>query len=56
MKVGSALLLGAMLVMMFPRLRDMIKNSPKGSAGDWMGVALLLGGVIGFVLLLTALV
>jgi len=56
MKIGSALLLGMMLVMIFPRARQMIKNSPKGSGGDWMGVLVPIGLVALFVMLLISIV
>lgn len=52
MKIGSALLLGAMLVMLWPRARTMMRESPKGSADDWRGALVPLALVIGFVVLL----
>lgn len=56
MKIGSAVLLLAMLAVIFPRARQMIKESPKGSVSDWMGYLFPLGLVILFVLLLMSLV
>jgi hypothetical protein len=56
LKIGSALLLIAMLFMIFPRAREVIKNSPKGSTKDWMGYILPMGVVILFVILLIAMV
>ena len=55
-KIGSALLLGAMLVFIFPRMRHALKHTPKGTAKDWMGYLLPLLGVIGFVILLIMMV
>lgn len=55
-KIGSALLLGAMLVFIFPRMRHAMKHAPKGSVKDWMGYLIPLLGVIGFVILLISMV
>ena len=51
-KIGTALLLGAMLIFIFPRMREAVKNSPKGTTQDWMGFIIPLAAVIGFVILL----
>jgi hypothetical protein len=56
LKIGSALLLVAMFFMVFPRARDAIKNSPKGTGKDWMGYILPMGVVILFVILLMIMV
>ena len=56
MQIGAALLMGMMVVFLWPRARDMIRNSRKVESGEWLGVALPLAAVIGFVLLLTQLV
>ncbi len=56
MKVGSALLLGFMLFMLWPRARDMLTNSPAAQPGDWRGFILPLLAVAGFVVLLMKLV
>ena len=56
MKIGSALLLVAMIAVIFPRAKQMLSNSPKAEKGDWTSVALPILAVIGFVLLLTMLV
>jgi len=55
-KIGSALFLAAMLIYLFPRAKQTIENSPKGSMEDWMGYILPMGAVILFVILLIALV
>ncbi len=52
MKIGSALVLVAMLVFLLPRAKHMLKNSPKPGAGDWQSVLLPLALVVGFVILL----
>ena len=55
-KIGTALLLGAMLVFIFPRMRHAMQHAPKGSFKDWMGYLIPLLGVIGFVILLIMMV
>lgn len=52
MKIGSALLLGTMLVILWPRAKIMLKESPKGSAEDWKGALIPLLLVALFVILL----
>ena len=55
-KIGTALLLVAMLIFIFPRMREAVKNSPKGTTQDWMGFIVPLAAVIGFVILLIMMV
>jgi len=55
-QIGSALLLVAMLVFIFPRMRHAVKNSPKGNMQDWMGFIIPILAVIGFVILLISMV
>lgn len=48
----------AMLAMLFyfgPAAYHAAKHSPKGTAKDWMGLALPIGGVILFIIVLIAL-
>ena len=52
LQIGSAALMIGMLVMIFPRVRHAMKNSPKGTAQDWMGFVVPLVAVIAFVVLL----
>ena len=56
LKIGSAALLIGMLVFIYPRMRDAIKNSPKGTSEDWKGFIIPLIAVIGFVIFLMAMV
>ena len=56
LQIGSAVFLGAMLIYLFPRARQVIQNTPKGSASDWMGYILPMGAVILFIILLISLV
>lgn len=54
--VGSTLFLLAMLVILLPRARDMLQNSPKAESGDWQSALLPIGGVVALVALLLWLV
>jgi hypothetical protein len=56
MKIGTALLLIAFLVILAPTAMHMLKNSPKGSNRDWMLALALLGGVALFILILMKMV
>ncbi len=56
MKIGSALLLGMMLIMIWPNAKRMMKESPKGSAEDWKGAIIPLVLVALFVILLIMIV
>ena len=56
LKIGSAVLILAMIAVMWPRARDMLHNSPKGSSDDWRTFVYLILGVGLFVYLLTKLV
>jgi len=51
-QIGSAVLLGAMAIFLFPRAKDAIKNSPKGSSSDWMGFLIPVVVIVGFITLL----
>ncbi|MCB1758470.1 MAG: hypothetical protein KDI68_01640 [Gammaproteobacteria bacterium] len=52
MKIGSALLILAMIIFLFPRAKQMLKESPEAQPGDWQGAILPIMAVVGFVLLL----
>lgn len=56
MKIGTAMLLGFMLIMLLPRARSMLTNSPAAQPGDWRAFILPVVAVAGFVLLLMQLV
>ncbi len=55
-KIGSALFMLAMVIFLFPRAKQAIENSPKGSMQDWMGYILPMLAVALFIVLLIALV
>ncbi|GMQ77139.1 MAG: hypothetical protein BMS9Abin01_2455 [Gammaproteobacteria bacterium] len=56
LKIGSAVLLVAMLVILIPRARQMMKESPKGTTSQWISFVVPVGIVVLFVLLLMQLV
>ena len=56
MKISYALLLGMMLVFLWPRAKAMMQNSPKAASGDWRSVIIPLLSVFLFVLLLIQMV
>lgn len=56
MKIGSAILLIAMLAIMIPRARQMLKESPKGTTSQWISFVIPVGVVVLFVLLLMQMV
>jgi hypothetical protein len=56
LKIGSAILLVTMLVILIPRARQMMKESPKGTTSQWISFVVPVGIVVLFVLLLMQLV
>ena len=56
MKIGSAVLIIAMIIFIWPSMKHMVNNSPKAEAGDWQSAILPIAAVIGFVALLIYLV
>ncbi|MEJ1355878.1 MAG: hypothetical protein RPU52_13315 [Candidatus Sedimenticola sp. (ex Thyasira tokunagai)] len=52
MKIGSALLLVMFIVMLWPRAKEMLTNSPKAEKGQWQAAILPVLGVIAFVIFL----
>ena len=52
LKIGSAVLLIAMIIFIWPSVKPMIQNSPKAESGDWQSAVLPLLAVAGFVALL----
>ncbi|MEW7990132.1 MAG: hypothetical protein AB2817_17945 [Candidatus Thiodiazotropha sp.] len=55
-KIIWALLLGAMILFLWPRAKQMLKHSPKAEKGDWQAVLLPLAFVVGFVVLLIMMI
>ncbi|MCB1830030.1 MAG: hypothetical protein H6964_00670 [Chromatiaceae bacterium] len=56
MKIGSAVLILAMIIFLFPRAKQMLQDSPEAKPGDWQGAILPILAVVGFVLLLIVMV
>ncbi len=56
MKIFSALALIMFIVILFPRARDMMKNSPKGTSSDWMSFAIPVVMIVLFIMFLIQLV
>lgn len=56
MKIFSALALLMFIVILFPRAREMMKNSPKGSSADWMSFVIPIVVIVLFIMLLIQLV
>lgn len=56
MKIGSALLLVAMMIFVWPAAKRMMTESPAAEQGDWRSAILPILAVIGFVVLLMWLV
>lgn len=50
-----ALLLGFMIWRMIPVAKHWLENGPRGDSKDWMTTAMLLGGVVLFVIFLVML-
>lgn len=56
MKIAAAAFLITMFVVILPRAKHMLANSPKGSKNDWLEVLFPIGLVVLFVLILVSLV
>ena len=56
LKIASAIALIAMFFIILPSAKRMVKNSPKGSASDWMGFIVPMTVVVLFIILLISLV
>jgi hypothetical protein len=56
LKIGSAVLILAMIAVMWPQARAMLQNSPKGNSDDWRTFIFLILGVGLFIYLLTKMV
>jgi hypothetical protein len=52
LKIGSALLLGMMLLLMLPQAKSWLKKSPTAQPGEWLSFILPLACVAGLVILL----
>ena len=55
MQIGSAVLMGIMLVFLFPRAKQMLQEGPKGDSKEWVSALIPLAMVVGFVIFLMAM-
>lgn len=55
-KIAIAVMLLFMISRIWPAAKSWMENGPKGSSSDWTMAAILLGGVMFFVWVLTKLV
>ena len=55
-EIVSVIFMLGMMAFIFPRAKHMLKNSPKGSMQDWMGFAVPMLAIVGFIALLIAIV
>ena len=56
MKIGWAILVGLMLLAVFPQARQMVRDSPQGTARDWLSALIPIALALAFVVFLTVLV
>lgn len=56
MQIGSALLLGGMVIYLLPKLPRILKATPKASGSQWMTALIPIALVGGFIYLLMKLV
>ena len=56
MQIGAALLIGAMLVFLVPRLPAILRATPKVSGHQWLAAIIPIAAVGAFVFLLMKLV
>ncbi|MDP6183855.1 MAG: hypothetical protein QF609_08555 [Gammaproteobacteria bacterium] len=56
LKIGSAVLIVAMLIFVWPSAKRMMHESPAAEKGDWQAAVLPILAVVGFVMLLLWLV
>jgi cobalamin synthase len=54
-QIMTGLAILALLFFFGPSAYRAAKESPKGSAGDWLGLLIPIGGVVLFIILLIAL-
>jgi len=56
LKVVTAIVLGIIIIRLWPAASHMLKHGPKGSSSDWQAALLPIVAVIGFVVLLIMMV
>lgn len=56
LKIGSALFLLAMMIFIFPRMRQATKEAPKGTGQDWLQFVIIILAIALFVMFLISVV
>jgi len=56
LKIGFAVILGIIVIRLWPVVNQMLKHGPKGTADDWRTAIIALAMVVGFVALLILVV
>lgn len=56
LKIAAGVFLVAMFFMILPSAKRMVKESPKGSASDWMGYVIPMLAIVLFIIVLISLV
>jgi hypothetical protein len=55
-KIAVAALMVGVMIFVYPRMHRAMKNAPKGEKKDWMGLLMIIGVVVLFVLFLIKIV
>jgi hypothetical protein len=55
-QIASAVVFAAMMIYLFPRAVQVVKNTPKGSKDDWLGYIIPMVAVVLFIIMLIKLV
>ena len=55
-QISTAIFLGAMLIFIFPSMRNAVKNAPKGSNKDWLNYLIIMLVVGLFIMFLIQMV
>lgn len=56
MKIALAVVLGIMVIRLWPAAMHMLKHGPEGTNEDWRAALLPIAAVVGFVILLILMV
>ena len=56
LKITLAVVLGIMVIRLWPAATHMLKHGPKGSSDDWRSALLPIAAVVGFIVLLILMV
>jgi len=56
MKIISAVMMLGFVIYLWPKVKNQIKNGPKGSNKQWLNFTMVMAALVGFVALLVMLV